>query len=617
MRKFKRQTGLGLAASALTACGGSEGQRGPDGASILEDIDAIPIAPDANAPEAGADLGGEENNPPGTPTPTPQAPEITTYAAKLYTAPENVTYSGPSIISPPEVNQAYSESYLSEPKDLARFANLSGDPLVDALLVGSPTFPGKTDYLWTGVGDSKTISFSFVDPDLLMLDEADYNFAWEGGDEATNYVYNNEILAFSDAQMQNIRKVFAEFEEVIDIDFVEVTEGGGQVGTIRIGLSAGQFEDYAAFAVGPGRYWSSSGDIWFFRDAVSDDFEPGSSWYYGALIHELGHAMGLKHPHEISNDNAATMPDALDQANYTLLSYNEPDWGWAQAGGDEIWTISNSLQVYDIAALQYLYGANSTHNMENKFYAFDAEVPLSLTIWDAGGVDLLDFSQLTLGSTVSLEPGSYSTVPFPDWTPVDNLGIAFGTIIENVIGTSGDDVIQGNDAPNHLSGHAGNDIIHGGGGDDLLEPHNQSRAGDDTLMGGAGDDVYFLSGGDTCLEFEGEGFDTIVLVYISEFTLPENFECVIGSDMQSSVTGNSGDNIFLGGAGDDVFTGMGGADTFLITSAMGHDTFLDFSELEGDKIQFSERSLEFSYSESELGFVIFLDVDNSLTVTYA
>ena len=617
MRKFKRQTGLGLAASALTACGGAEGQRSSDGASTLEDIDAVPIAPDANAPEAGADLGGEENNLPAIHTPAPQAPEITSYAAKLYTARENVTYSRPSIISPPEVNQACSESYLSEPKDLARFVNLSGDPLVDALLVGSPTFPGKTDYIWTGEGDSKTISFSFVDPDLLMLDEADYNFSWDSGDQATNYVYNNEILGFSDAQMQNIRKVFAEFEEVIDVNFVEVTEGSGQVGTIRLGLSGGQFEDYAAFAVGPGRYWSSSGDIWFFRDAEGDDFEPGSSWYYGALIHELGHAMGLKHPHEISNDNAAKMPDKLDEANYTLLSYNEPDWGWAQSGGDEIWTISNSLQVYDIAALQYLYGANSAYNLENTVYAFDAAVPFTRTIWDAGGVDMLDFSQLTLGSTVILEPGSYSTVPFPDWTPVDNLGIAFGTIIENVIGTSGDDVIHGNDAPNHLSGHSGNDIIHGGGGDDVLEPRNQSRAGDDTLMGGAGDDVYFLSEGDTCVEFEGKGFDTIVLVDISEFTLPDNFECVIGSDTQSSVTGNSGDNIFLGGAGDDVFTGMGGADTFLITSSMGHDTFLDFSELEGDKIQFAESSSEFSYSESELGFVIFLDVGNSLTVTYA
>jgi len=205
--KFKRQTGLSLAASALTACGGSEGQRSPDGASTLEDVDAIPNAPDTNASKTDADVGSEESNLPDVPTPIPQAPEITTYTAKLFTAPKKLTYSRPDVIAPPEVNQAYSESYLSEPKDLARFVNLSGDPLVDALLVGSPTFPGKTDYIWTGVGDTKTISFSFVDPNSLLLDEADYNFDWEDGDQATNYVYKNEVRAFSDAQMQNIRKV--------------------------------------------------------------------------------------------------------------------------------------------------------------------------------------------------------------------------------------------------------------------------------------------------------------------------------------------------------------------------------------------------------------------------
>ena len=61
---------------------------------------------------------------------------------------------------------------------------------------------------------------------------------------------------------------------------------------------------------------------------------------------------------------------------------------------------------------------------------------------------------------------------------------------------------------------------------------------------------------------------------------------------------------------------MDGADTGLITSSMDHDTVLDFIELQGDKINFAERSLDFSYSESELGFMISLDVDNSLTMTY-
>ena len=62
---------------------------------------------------------------------------------------------------------------------------------------------------------------------------------------------------------------------------------------------------------------------------------------------------------------------------------------------------------------------------------------------------------------------------------------------------------------------------------------------------------------------------------------------------------------------------MSGSDTVLITSSMGRDTVLDFSELQGDKIQFAESSLDLSYSVSEIGFVLSLDVHNSLTVTYA
>ena len=124
--KFKRIAGLSLAASAFTDCGGTEGRKSPDETSTLEDIEKISSAPDADTADTGAVMGFHEGNLPDICAPVAQAPEITTYAAKLSTAPEQVAYSGPSTIGPPEVNQAYSESYLSEPKDVARFSNLSG-----------------------------------------------------------------------------------------------------------------------------------------------------------------------------------------------------------------------------------------------------------------------------------------------------------------------------------------------------------------------------------------------------------------------------------------------------------------------------------------------------------
>jgi len=62
--------------------------------------------------------------------------------------------------------------------------------------------------------------------------------------------------------------------------------------------------------------------------------------------------------------------------------------------------------------------------------------------------------------------------------------------IEHVIGTKGDDTINGNSQGNYLGGADGNDTISGNGGDDVLS----GDAGDDTLAGDLGNDVEI--GGD-------------------------------------------------------------------------------------------------------------------------
>jgi len=48
------------------------------------------------------------------------------------------------------------------------------------------------------------------------------------------------------------------------------------------------------------------------------------------------------------------------------------------------------------------------------------------------------------------------------FTFTDNLGIAFGTVIENAIGGAGADTLTGNDTVNRLTGGLGNDTIDGG-----------------------------------------------------------------------------------------------------------------------------------------------------------
>src|SRR5690606_21892937 len=97
----------------------------------------------------------------------------------------------------------------------------------------------------------------------------------------------------------------------------------------------------------------------------------------------------------------------------------------------------------------------------------------------------------------------------------DNLGIAFGTTIEHVIGGSGVDTIIGNDVGNLISLHrGGRDVASGAGGDDGFY-FGAELDFDDVVDGGAGTlDQVGLQGLDygTLSELHELGPDNLVNV---------------------------------------------------------------------------------------------------------
>ena len=117
-----------------------------------------------------------------------------------------------------------------------------------------------------------------------------------------------------------------------------------------------------------------------------------------------------------------------------------------------------------------------------------------------------------------------------------------------------------------LNGVAGNDTLIGAAGNDTMN----GGAGNDTLIGGAGNDT--LNGGafgsdtasyadatagvtvslaiSTAQNTVGAGTDTLI-----------NFENLIGSNLNDTLTGNSGPNILSGGAGNDTLIAAVGNDT--------------------------------------------------------
>lgn len=187
------------------------------------------------------------------------------------------------------------------------------------------------------------------------------------------------------------------------------------------------------------------------------------------LMHELLHTLGLDHAGTYNGDSADYETQALfqqDSNQYTVMSY----WLASVTGADHDTNgatfFASTPLLYDVAALQYLYGANMATRTGDTVYGFNSTAgrevyDLSLhpnsvfTIWDAGGRDTFDLSGFATPSRIDLHQGGFSdTLLF-----TDNISIAYGAVIENAVGGSGADVIVANETRNLLTGGGGGDIF--------------------------------------------------------------------------------------------------------------------------------------------------------------
>jgi Ca2+-binding RTX toxin-like protein len=196
------------------------------------------------------------------------------------------------------------------------------------------------------------------------------------------------------------------------------------------------------------------------------------------------------------------------------------------------------------------------------------------------GTDTADYSQ-GFGATVDLALGQ----GFGGDAEGDTL-----ISIENVTGSTFDDVIRGNDSANGLRGGDGVDRLQGGGGSDTLDggagaDELDGGTGADTMIGGAGDDVYRVdSAGDVVLEDAGQGAFDQVAASVSyalsaaaevERMFTTNVAATValdlsGNDFAQQITGNNGSNVLQGFGGNDVLDGAGGFDRLF--GGTGQDT---------------------------------------------
>jgi serralysin len=325
------------------------------------------------------------------------------------------------------------------------------------------------------------------------------NGYWGGSSHRFNVTAGGTITynlgAISAAAMTLAREAFNLWSDATGITFSEVTSGGE---ITFIDTDEGAY----ASAVYQGGITTSA------TINVAADWNGGNfalnSYSFQTFIHEIGHVLGLGHGGNY-NGNASYAVDALyanDAWVTTIMSYFDPREN--SYFGDQGFTRQFSLSpmVADIIATTALYGTATTTRMGNTTYGFNnnsgraiydatANPVISYTIVDHGGTDTLDYSGFAQNQRINLNAETFSDVG----GRVGNVSIARGTVIENVIGGSGNDTIIGNAGVNLFDlSRGGIDTVDGGLGSDAFLFGATLTSADRVIGGGGGFDEVGISG---------------------------------------------------------------------------------------------------------------------------
>ena len=327
----------------------------------------------------------------------------------------------------------------------------TGDYRIDALIEGPSyrwNFDRDNPELW---GQPTRLSFSF------MTGVPDYAFAGDG----------IGFKEFTEAQRAAVRDSLQELSLIINVDFEEIVETPNRWGQLRFGNNLQSADKTAGYTYLPNddAAGQSSGDVYIAVGFDRNYQEGGAD--RETLLHEIGHALGLKHPGDYERDGAATtqkegnfLGQHEDSTLFTIMSYQTHIQGLNRS----------NFGIYDLLALRKMYGTRD-YRINDDHYRFTSHSgDYQSTLLDDGGNDTIDLSALSSGVEINLNPGAFSsigTAPVGK-RAIDNLSIALGTLIESVVGTNYSDQIEGNALSNRIEPLSGFDTINGGPGVDTV-----------------------------------------------------------------------------------------------------------------------------------------------------